>query len=617
MPIQFHCSHCQQSFPVASQFRDDPTCCPNCKEHTLAAVLVPAAGDPRKSTMVERKTKVTRKVPVAKPALPKEKESPAVAAPTIVPEVELVPVLPPAAPSLAHWRTIAAASAAAALVTLGLTLSLGSRKHVPVAVTPTEEIQQVAAAEPMKIVEPTPPAPVAEEKPAPVVEPAAVEAPAEQQKTEPAVAAPAEKKTVEGDAEKQAERQPLIIKRRSSKSDEELRRELVLVSEMSLYQIPAASRKTLTEAPKTRKILPEEMPDFAGLPMRMGVDCQLGKDYADSLQVLSRKLRTYMAAASSQDQNDTRLDANALRKQLLGGISPERVDKRMAAAFRRNGADPAKDAERGIWSQAEAVPTLTQMLMPESRPARLLLIDLLANIPDTRATVALAQRALYDLSSDVRAAAIQALRDRPREEFEPILLGGMRYPWAPVADHAAEALVALQDKEAVTKLVALLREPDPSGTFRDSQDRVMVREMVRINHLSNCTMCHATAVATTDPVRGRVPSPSEPLPPPVQYYDAPGGVFVRADVTYLQQDFSVPQPVTNHGPWPRDQRYDYMVRTRPANKAEKDAARVRGLVDANPNYEQRESVLFALRELTGKDVGKSTENWQRLVAQKR
>jgi hypothetical protein len=508
-------------------------------------------------------------------------------------------------------------------VAVGLTLALGSR-HSQVAVVNSPSIDdqapQVAAVDPAA----SEPQPAAEEKAAaiaavPVAPPLPPSADDEKETAEPA---PVEKKAVEPPAEpeKPAARLPLVIKRRSLRTDEELRRELILMSEVSLYQIPAASRKALTEVPKTRKVLPEEMPDFGGLPMRMGVDCQLGKDYAESLQVLSRKMRNYMASAATTDGIDTRLSARSLRSQLS-----------------KDGAE--------TWQQPEAIPTITQMMMPEGRPARLLLVELLANITDARATAALAQRALFDLSSDVRAAAIQALRDRPREEFEPILLAGLRYPWAPAADHAAEALVALQDKEVVPTLVKMLREPDPSVPYLDSRDRLMVREVVRINHLSNCTMCHASSLVTTDPVRGRVPSPSEPLPPPVQYYDAQNGIFVRADVTYLKQDFSVPQPVAHPGPWPTSQRYDYLVRTRRASNAEKEIVRVRGLlrqgnlqeaaraVDAGRvpatalerrgevaemKYDQRDSVLFALRELTGKDAGYWADDWEKsLPTQKR
>src|SRR5262249_24196264 len=70
------------------------------------------------------------------------------------------------------------------------------------------------------------------------------------------------------------------------------------------------------------------------------------------------------------------------------------------------------------------------------------------------------------------------------------------------------------------------------------------------------------------------------------------GNFVRADVTYLKQDFSVPQPVIKPGLWPVEQRYDYVVRTRKPTPQEQAA------LEANPNEcPQKQAVLFALPEL--------------------
>src|SRR5262249_34129771 len=149
------------------------------------------------------------------------------------------------------------------------------------------------------------------------------------------------------------------------------------------------------------------------------------------------------------------------------------------------------------------------------------------------------------------------------------------YPWPPAADHAAEALATLQDRAALAKLVDLLDLPDPrSPALSDSdspEGRVpMVRELVRVNHFANCLMCHAPSLETTDPVRGLVPTPGQPLPPAFtpQYYAGNNGIFVRADITYLKQDFSVPQPVAKAGAWPANQRFDYLVRTRPARVEE-------------------------------------------------
>jgi hypothetical protein len=87
---------------------------------------------------------------------------------------------------------------------------------------------------------------------------------------------------------------------------------------------------------------------------------------------------------------------------------------------------------------------------------------------------------------------------------------------------------------------------------------------------------------------------------------------VRADITYLRQDFSVSQPVRQAGAvLPQDRRFDYVVRFRPLN--EKQQTEWKSRADKQPDsYDQREAVLFALRDLTGQDAGNSTEAWEKL-----
>jgi len=143
----------------------------------------------------------------------------------------------------------------------------------------------------------------------------------------------------------------------------------------------------------------------------------------------------------------------------------------------------------------------------------------------------------------------------------------------------------------------------------------LVRELVRVNHLRNCLLCHAPSAGFRDPVRGLVPSPDQPLPRTIrQYYQARRGNFVRADVTYLRQDFAVLQPVKDHGRWPKMQRYDYLVRVRPPTEEEREAYRLRTRFGQSlPLCQQQEAVLFALRELTGQDLGKSAAAWRKAL----
>jgi hypothetical protein len=398
------------------------------------------------------------------------------------------------------------------------------------------------------------------------------------------------------------------MKRRNQQSERALERELRKIPEFSRDDLPAATLKALAAAPKNRELMAHEIPDLKGLPMRMGLDCQLSAKESQALQSLSLNLRR-LFAGSMRKNGDNRLDPDALRQALK--------------------------SDRRSWAVPEAVPTLMQMLMGQETSVRLVLIEMLGMIENeikhdprvekvrndlpwiatdsTSSTQALASRAMFDLDEKVREAAIDQLKNRKLEDFRDMLLGGLRHPLGFVADHAAEALVALGDVKVASKLVDLLDAPDPLAPMAVRPDgTATIREVVRINHLSNCQLCHATATATTDPVRGRVPDPSQPLPPETtqQYYQDNRGIFVRADVTYLKQDFSVVLPVPQSKEWPAHQRYDFVVRTRPMSLEEVARLKNEPKDVAPKNYPQRESVLFALRELTGVDKGDQSRNWR-------
>ena len=89
-------------------------------------------------------------------------------------------------------------------------------------------------------------------------------------------------------------------------------------------------------------------------------------------------------------------------------------------------------------------------------------------------------------------------------------------------------------------------------------------------------------------------------------------LVIRADITFLRQDFSVQLPEANlppvQGAIPSS-RFDFFVRTRRLTKS--DVARLKE-AQGETSYPQREAVLFALRELTGRDAGSATEDWVRL-----
>lgn len=301
-------------------------------------------------------------------------------------------------------------------------------------------------------------------------------------------------------------------------------------------------------------------PDLTGLPF-LGQDaCRLDDTQAHNLERLSLRMRRALA-------DD--------RKHLVAFGLPTDFLSRSGLPRDRVGG-------------------LVQVLTGQPAWARRMLVDWLKDVTDRSATDALARLALYDPAREIRDAAIDVLHYRPREDYRPALLAGFRYPWPGVADNAAHALVRLRDVDAVPELVRLLDEPDPCAPFRDGDD-FAVREVVRINHLRGCLLCHAPSTSVRDRPAALVPSPSRALPIERYYDDAnrqPGDVFVRADVTYLRQDFSALLPVDDAGSWPALQRFDFVVRTRRLDPAE-----VERLQRPSAAYPQQLSVMVALNEL--------------------
>jgi hypothetical protein len=87
---------------------------------------------------------------------------------------------------------------------------------------------------------------------------------------------------------------------------------------------------------------------------------------------------------------------------------------------------------------------------------------------------------------------------------------------------------------------------------------------------------------------------------PAYYRPATTSLFVRADVTYIRQDFSVPLAVKIAGGSSAMQRFDFVVRERPINSdslTEKLAAHKPNAIDLSSPH--KKALLFALRELTG------------------
>jgi hypothetical protein len=329
--------------------------------------------------------------------------------------------------------------------------------------------------------------------------------------------------------------------------------------------------------------------DLKGLPVRNAAECQVTAQEASAMEKVSSAIGTGGKLYLFSQEGSSSYEVTAQLRACLVSI------------LEQDGKALQDDA---------SVRMLGQILQTWDVPVRLILVKALAQTKGKAASAALVQRAVFDLSPKVRESAVKALKDRPRDEYRSMLVEALRYPWAPVADRAAEALVALEDCDAADQLVDLLGLPDPRAPFQDKDQKWKAPELVRVNHLSSCLLCHAPSISEKGSVRGVIPDRSKSIP---ESYCSTAD-FVRADVTYLRQDFSVMHSVADPGKWPRLQRFDYLVRQRVLSDDE--VARLdkpHAAADKRSSYPQREAVLWALRELTGEDAGEWAEDWHVLL----
>jgi hypothetical protein len=341
----------------------------------------------------------------------------------------------------------------------------------------------------------------------------------------------------------------------------------------------------------------EQRPDLRGLPYMMGDACRLNPEEAQSFQTAVRAVRTAIDAQVASTSN---------------GNGP----RNFWAQF------GAHDGPTGVNSRS-GIAALAQILGPERQDIRSEFVSELALSRHVEAIKTLARLAIFDPAADVRIAAMKALRERPNPAVTAeIFMHGMRYPMADVANRASQAIIALDHKDLVPQLVSLLGEAAPSDPVEavvDDQKVCTVREMVRINHHRNCLLCHAPAQSgAPDSIPALAPTPGQPFPQTTREYYGDGirltGPAVRADTTYLRQDFSMLMPVADAAPWPEMQRFDFLVRTRVVEGQElarlQQAARERA--QAAPAAHQ-EAAARALRALTGKDAAPTQAAWQQVL----
>jgi hypothetical protein len=390
-------------------------------------------------------------------------------------------------------------------------------------------------------------------------------------------------------------------------------------------------------------VLLGERADLRGLPFVMGDSC---RSSGERNQKFNRAVQSVRESA----------------RHVLGPVklTEEQVDQvwvNFRACCDRADKEPAAGESTADTASPPRVAAVMQMFAPTSAKVRLGMVKHLAGISHPEATRALARLALFSPEEEVRHGAVAALQTRRERDYTDILMAGFEYPLPAVGKRAAEAVVQLERKDLVGRLVDILDEPDSrapmSKTIKGKQVTV-VRELVRINHNRNCLLCHPPAnaasmptgnvtvingpvsvtsepqnvtnivrnapvhmertVFTPDVLIGAVPIPGEPLPSPGEgYQSASPDIQVRIDATYLRQDFSLLQPVKNAQAWPAMQRFDFLVRTR--EMGEEEASEYQRLLKREPGVlpPNHRAALLALRELTGKDTAPTAKAWRELL----
>ena len=355
--------------------------------------------------------------------------------------------------------------------------------------------------------------------------------------------------------------------------------------------------------------------DMNGLPFVMGDDCRLSPERGQSFLGELNMLRGAMGNPAN-----------------------------LAAMLPNPTSQPANDT--AIQSRIAA---LTQVIGPEGEQMGRQAVKYLASISHVRSTTALAKIAIFAEEESIRRDALAALATRREKDFTNVLLAGLNYPWPAVAQRSADAIVQLKRQDLLTQLVEVLDRPDPrapQAQAKDGKQVTVVREMVRINHLRNCLLCHspvdpskAPAAAQLEQMQLRdadeaprrrmemaigvggltapVPLPGQALPPTTQggygQFSVPD-TLVMFDVTYLRQDFSVKLDVADAKPWPEKQRFDFLIRTREVT--DKEAEAFRGLLqkegDVSPYHR---TAVAALKKLTGRDAEPNAAAWRRVLAE--
>lgn len=354
------------------------------------------------------------------------------------------------------------------------------------------------------------------------------------------------------------------------------------------------------------KLLQEHRPDLAGLPFAMGDACRMSKGVSRQFisEIAQVKPTIFLGSNSFGGGNFSGGGSGFVGAQ--PAVDPKAAPKHAPSA------DDIARAKIAAWMQ---------IFDPAPAAQRKEIVKKLAALDHAESTRALARMAVFSFEKDVRDAALSALTKRSGDAATPILLHGLRYPWPAIVQHAADAIVYLHRLDLVPELIDVLDEPDARAPFVPEGGCLpVVREVVRLNHHHNCITCHAPATSDPEFAKSGVSSDflvapvSIPVPDPQLPQLTLGGyngfsgpslspdLFLRVDVTYLRQDFSLMQQAESvefGGPL---QRFDYLVRTREVKPKEMhDYARWAKQQRRDFLPPNQRAAQIALQQLTGRN----------------
>jgi HEAT repeat protein len=362
-------------------------------------------------------------------------------------------------------------------------------------------------------------------------------------------------------------------------------------------------------------------PDLQGLPHTRAAP--LAKRWVKDLTSTAAAARN-LVERDSHGEFENLLPAPGRKRDQPDLLREATIDILRPDSIQTRKAGKAEPSER---SSELALSGLVEVLSTQPAKFRIAFVRSLQKLPegDPAAISVLVRFALFDVDRDVRAAAVRALQREPVRIYGPKLLEGFRYPWPIVAERAADALIALDRKELLPNLANLLDEPDPAAPIevvRNGWKVRAVRELVKLNHHANCLVCHAPFVGSDlgdqKGLIARLPSSERELPPESSVDEKlavkKAWPLVRADITNLRHDFSALREVDGSAPWPKMQRYDYVVRVRAMLPPSTVRKRIDPVDEEIPSAHRR-AVLYALSRLTSTYVGTLARDWRLLIEQ--